>query len=166
MNLLATGKCEAITRGSRLLIAPAVLTEAIYIYADASRNERTLINEELLRTERVEFVTLELSDEEITLAVRYAERVDDGEAQTLAVAYHRGISVLTDDVAGLRLAATLGLGVATTLDLIRKWSELDGAPDAAAALRAMRLRANYAVPKSHPLASWYSAQLQEPSGNL
>jgi predicted nucleic acid-binding protein len=160
MNLLATGQCGAIIREVRLLIAPAVLAEAIYIYADDSRTVTVPVDDALLQREKVSYLAVELGNEETTLAVRYAQQLDDGEAQSLAVALHRNIKVLTDDVAGARVAGLLGLGVVTTLELIRAWAEADSRADVAAALRSMRVRANYAVPRSHPLADWYASQLQ------
>ena len=161
MNLLATGSCAAITKGFRLLIAPSVLREAIYIYSDDQRTAKRLIDEELLSLEAVAFSAIDLSAPEIALSVQFAANVDDGEAETLAVATSRGLDVLTDDIAGLRLAKSLKIRVVTTLDLVQQWAAAVDANTVANALKSLRLRANYAVPRSHHLAQWYAEHLTE-----
>ena len=41
MNVLATGRAAAILRERRIVLPPKVRAEALYIYADASKAEKT-----------------------------------------------------------------------------------------------------------------------------
>jgi len=159
MNIVATGRSGVILREHTLLITPAVQAESIYIYADETRASRLRLDPEVLAREGLRSHAITLSAEEVTLAVRYAAELDDGEAQTLAIATSRGLPILSDDARALRYAQGLGTPTMTSLDLIRAWSTLVPPEDVRRALRWMQLRANYAIPRTHPLREWYAGHL-------
>lgn len=91
----------------------------------------------------------------------FAQYVDDGEAETIAIAAERGIPLLTDDNGALRLAPTLSIETITTLDLMHAWAQRESNLDVRTALQRMRARANYAPPRKHPLRKWYSNLTEE-----
>jgi predicted nucleic acid-binding protein len=63
---------------------------------------------------------VELTSEEQVLAQEYREKVDDGEADCLAVAVKRGYTLLSDDFAARRLAAKEGVNFSGTLGVLQK----------------------------------------------
>jgi hypothetical protein len=66
------------------------------------------------------------SDEELADYLDFASEVDDGEAQALAIAKHRGFTLLTDDRKAMRLAARPDIAVTTisTAEVLRGWAGL------------------------------------------
>ncbi len=67
-----------------------------------------------------------ISDAELDDYLEFACEVDDGEAQALAIAKHRGFILLTDDRKALRLARRPDVGVATisTAAVLQDWAGL------------------------------------------
>jgi predicted nucleic acid-binding protein len=90
-------------------------------------------------------VVTPLTSAELNTFAAFAINLDDGEAATLALAVHRGWSVVTDDRAAIReLAGRAPLF--STLDLIKNWSDTLGiARDvlAAGTCRANRIRCGH-----------------------
>ncbi len=68
-----------------------------------------------------------VSDEELEDYLDFASEVDDGEAQALAIAKHRGFTLLTDDRKAMRLAARPDVLVATvsTAEVLQVWASLN-----------------------------------------
>jgi predicted nucleic acid-binding protein len=89
------------------------------------------------------------------LFVKYARIVDDGEAEALAIAKARGVLLLTDDRAAIRLASDVGIAVETTLDLLESWASNRPAERVSAALKSFAARAQYAPPRGHRLRQWF-----------
>lgn len=83
--------------------------------------------------------------------------MDDGEAQTLALASSRGVPALSDDLALARVALLEEVTVITALDVLAEWQATQNVPidELAAAAYAMYRRANYAAPRAHPRRAWY-----------
>lgn len=96
-----------------------------------------------------------LSETQRVSAVQFAVEVDDGEAEALAVAKDRGVLLITDDTAAIRLARMLNIPFETTLDLLHAWSKDRAADEVRTVLAAVRHRASFAPPRSHPLRSWF-----------
>jgi predicted nucleic acid-binding protein len=145
MNLFATGHLDAIAGSHRLILVPKVTEEAIFIYSDDSRSARISIDSSLLRESGLEIVATTLSEVESALSVKYAVEIDDGEAQSIAVASTRGLPLLTDDNGAMKLAARLGIPIQTTLRLARLWGEAQPRNAVVNAMRSLRARANYAM---------------------
>ncbi len=83
-------------------------------------------------------VVLSLSDDaEAATYVELLNRLDDGEAATLAIAIHRSLAVATDDRVARRefVARAPRLPLFSTLELLHQWCELRGlAPEEVGAL--------------------------------
>lgn len=155
MNLAALDVAAEILGTRRLLVAPGVLGEALYIFTDDTRATRTPVDAALLAARGINWIPVMLSTQEQSCFIRNARVVDDGEAQALAVAEIRKITLLSDDRAAARLAASLNVPVETTLDLLAAWS--GGQPDerVAGVLKLFQVRAQYAPPRGHPLRRWF-----------
>lgn len=100
-----------------------------------------------------------LTENETLAYVEFAQQLDDGEAQALAIALARGYPLLTDDEAGIKIGHKHGVEIVTTLDLASKWSDGRDSADIRAACRRLRLQARYGIPRFHAQADWYRSQL-------
>jgi hypothetical protein len=99
----------------------------------------------------------ELTAEELTTSVALAEDVDDGEAEVLAVAYHRSLVFVSDDRIAVTVAERLGVPSVSSLDLISQWAGLDRArpgmlPEI---LRRIEVLARYVPPQTHAKKPWW-----------
>jgi predicted nucleic acid-binding protein len=142
----------------QLLAPPLFLTEALFIF-EADLTTRIPITEELMALAGLAVERTQLTDEEISLYIDLAQEVDDGEAQSLAIAILRGLPFLSDDDAGLRIAKEHRVKMVTTLDLAYDWSNGRHQTDVREACRRLRLRARYGVPRRHAHAAWYLSHL-------
>jgi len=154
---MASGEPRAVLAGRRLVIAPRVHAEVLFVYTDASRSTRTVIDNTMLQIAGVHHLLVELSDGEREAAVRFAHRMDDGEAETLAVATMRAIPVLSDDAAVAQAVVAIDVQHETSLDLLEAWGRQESIKPGLlrAAALSMRDRANYAPPRAHRLRTWY-----------
>jgi len=164
LNLLATGHAARILGARTLLLSPKVAGEMLYLYADEHRTSKVQIDAALLTREGIDVDRITLTSAEVALAAQYATEMDDGEAQTLAVAKERGVAVLSDDNAVTRAAPRDGVPLVSTLDLLQRWgADASTQPaEVAAAAISMRRRANYAPPRGHALRSWYVGLIATP----
>jgi predicted nucleic acid-binding protein len=91
--------------------------------------------------------------------VEFSQELDDGEAQALALAKHRGMVLLTDDRKALRLAqrADINVPTMTTAQLLREWSECNSANAfrLAEVLARVEERANFVPRRGSPDADWW-----------
>ena len=64
-------------------------------------------------------------EHEMTDYINFAEELDDGEAQALAIAKNRNFTLLTDDKKAINIAARMDVGVTTitTAMVVRQWQE-------------------------------------------
>lgn len=106
---------------------------------------------------------VELTPAEEATFVTFAAHVDDGEARSSAVAAHRGLTLVTDDKASIRLVQGLAppVGVLTTLDWVKRWVDEQAVDDATlgAALRRIEICAHYRPRRTHPLKAWWEAHV-------
>jgi hypothetical protein len=72
------------------------------------------------------------TEREIEDYVNFAIEVDDGEAQALAVAKHRGFVLLTDDRKAIKVAQRPDVAVRTTStpNILQSWGQLDSSNQA------------------------------------
>lgn len=106
-------------------VGDAVVGEAHYIWEiapDGSRSQvpidlQTPIADGLLKVVQPE------SDAELDAYVDFASELDDGEAQAMAIAMHRGFILLTDERKALQIAQRVEVGVRTitTAQVLQKW---------------------------------------------
>jgi predicted nucleic acid-binding protein len=132
-----------------------VIAETLYIYADDDRSSRLTIDAALFAREKVTISPVSLTDEEKIVAVQLSAQMDDGEAETLAIASRRGLIALSDDAAARRAAPSIGVVLEDILDLLYAWGMQAQPAEAEAVAKALRLRANYAPPRRHSLRQWY-----------
>lgn len=118
------------------------------------RSVRTPINPNALHLDA-------LRPPELALYIRLARRLDDGEAATLAAAWHRGWSVATDD----RVARRAGAGLDPPIDLVgsasllRAYAEFNslGTADLVRFLRTVERRASFVPPRDDIDFEWWHA---------
>lgn len=101
-------------------------------------------------------------NDELETFIDLTADLDDGEAMTLALAVHRGCTVVTDDRKAARIATSRGVELRATLDLVKAW--VDGRGIALevtrSALLDIRRRGSYMPGRSHPLKSWWDRVLE------
>ena len=165
LNLFATGRLREIaaTVHYQIAVADYVLEkEALYTWrADPdefhvrreSVNLSPLVQEGLVRVMR-----LEHPDEELTF-VTLAASIDDGEAITGALAFHRECSVATDDRKARRVLGDWipSMRMLSTLELLKLWDQ-DGSVSEAelqAAMMSMRSGASFIPGYRDPLYGWW-----------
>ncbi|MGH2560420.1 MAG: hypothetical protein ACRDJH_15265 [Thermomicrobiales bacterium] len=121
---------------------------------DGERAERMDLRE-LIASERLGLID-DVSDDELRTYVDLAIDLDDGEAMTLALAIHRGYTVVTDDRAAIRMLGARA-PLRSTLDLVREWAEREAiTPDVVrATLTDLRGRGRYVPGRNHPLRAWW-----------
>ena len=165
LNLYATGFLREIadTLPYQFAVADYVLEqEALYIWlpeSDETREERVTVDLSQLVSEGMIIVMrLERLEEEVTF-VDLAVSIDDGEAMTGALAFHRGCSVATDDrkarrVLGERFPA---VPLVSTLELLNQWAQEESVSNVElqAAMTRMRTGASYVPGYRDPLYEWW-----------
>jgi len=161
LNILATGHAAALCYGRQLLLAPKIRAESLFVYDSATRENRISIDAHYLAEQRINTLAVDLTDSEKAMAVRFAADVDDGEAESLAIAHERGIPLLSDDVRAGRIATQLGIRLQTTLELLHNWSAGRTALELREAACGLRDRASYAAPRTHPLRDWFLTLIAE-----
>ena len=72
------------------------------------------------------------TDAELEDYVNFASEIDDGEAQALAIAKHRGFVLLTDDRRAIRLAGRAEVAVRTisTVSILQRWAQVNSSNEA------------------------------------
>jgi predicted nucleic acid-binding protein len=107
-----------------------------------------------------------LTPDEFSTYVALARRLDDGEAASLAVAYHRGWTIATDDRAARRAAQALTptVDVALTSALLRMCAEsLELDPVAIERLLlSVEARASFVPPRDDPDGGWWHDATSRP----
>lgn len=166
MNLYASGWIEAILSAISETCTVAIYvaeSEALSVYAKAKSDilgekERVqlqpLFDKGLLRA-----VDLESEEERASFLLLSAQRLDDGEAITMAIAQHRRWAVATDDRRAIRIFnAHYGhIQIISTPELVKHWQEVRN-PEPRVwqqAIVDIELKANYLVGRMHPLYNWW-----------
>ena len=167
LNLYATRCLREIAAAIdiRFQVAQYVLEhEAIYTWVpntESGRDEPVPVDVSPLIAEGlIHVIGFEDIAEQATF-VELATLVDDGEAVTGALAFHRGCSVATDDrkarrVFGERIPS---VPLVSTLELLKLWADIGriAASDLRAAMIAMRSGASYIPSIRDPLFEWWAA---------
>lgn len=99
------------------------------------------------------------SEGEANTYINLAERLDDGEAITGAIALNRNWAIATDDSASMRLFQTKAPDIAlvSTLDLVKFWvdTEEPNIDIVRETLLNIRVRGKYEPHRNHPLIEWW-----------
>jgi len=104
---------------------------------------------------------LEFDEEREALVEFTAQRLDDGEAATMAIATHRNWAVATDDRAARRVLNNQHqqIQIISTPEIMKHWQD-NGKPEADAfqqAIVAVEKRANYLPGRRDPLYEWWQS---------
>lgn len=166
LNLYATGYLREIATAidMRFQVARYVLEhEAIYTWvpnAESGHDEPVSLDVSPLTDDgHIHVIDFERTAERATF-VELATIVDDGEAVTGALAFHRGFSVAIDDrkarrVFGERIPS---VQLVSTLELLKLWADLGQIPDddLHAAMIVMQSGASYIPSRRDPLFEWWA----------
>lgn len=169
LNLYATGHLREIIGGLpyQFRIADYVLKhEALYIWhpspTDDSDVQEPVEMTPLVEEGLIQLMRLEGWAEEASL-VELAADLDDGEAVTGALAFHRGCSVATDDRKARRVLGQLTppVELVSTLELLKLWAEDNQVPEdkLASAMVAMQSCASYRPGRRDPLYEWWRSTI-------
>lgn len=163
LNLYAGwgGLQELVGLGDVWYVGDAVLGEAQYIWQfepDGSRSRvpidlRTLVMDGLLNAVRPE------SEAEIGSYVEFATELDDGEAQAMAIAKHRGFILLTDERKALQIAqrAEVAVRTITTAHVLQNWATntKENAARLPRVLQSIEERAKFRPRQNTPDGEWW-----------
>ncbi len=172
LNLYASRRMAEILQSLPLCCAVAepVTGEAAYVLrggdgADAVEHEpvdlQPLIAGGLIEVWRLD------TEAEYTTFIALAAEIDDGEAATCALAFHRTGAVATDDRKTHRVIARskAQVPVITTSQLLKHWAEATDAETTA--LRTIMLdiqtRARFVPGKQDPLLAWWKQVIRASS---
>lgn len=159
--MFATGIARELFANDDLVLAPIVADELLYVYEDDAKQLRRVIDSALYRENGLSATVATMSTVEQERFVSYAGSVDDGEAQSLAIAKERGLLIVTDDVAGIKLAMRERIELQTTLGLVRRWSTGKALADVRAVLGRIEQRGRYRPPAEHTDYTWYVGVMSE-----
>jgi len=166
LNLCATDRLEEIGRSvpGGFSVCTAVREEALFLRepTDPVQPLKPVRLDPLFAQGVLQPLTL--ATEEETLFVNLAAELDEGEAMSMAIAMHRNLDLATDDRKAIKLYAAHGGDAGklwTTPRLLKAWSDA-ALPAPAELVRiacAIRDRARYLPPATHPLYAWWSQWL-------
>ncbi len=118
---------------------------------------KPLINDDVLQV-----FHLDHPDEKMKF-LDLAVAMDDGEAETGAIAFHRGYAVATDDRKARNVlgVAAPSVRLVSTLELLKEWAETSGISDAELkrAFHLMDTAASYIPGKRDSLFCWWESVL-------
>jgi hypothetical protein len=163
--------CRYITEIIGTIPGPVVLADRVYQECrfdpfatpdnDGERAERMDLRE-LIESGRLGLIE-DVGDDELRTYVDFAIELDDGEAMTLALAIHRGYTVVTDDRAAIRMVSARA-PLRSSLDLVREWAEREAitADVVRTTLTDLRGRGRYVPGRNHPLKVWWDQFMSDP----
>ena len=165
LNLYATGRLREITVALpyQFWVADYVVEyEALFIWrpgpTDARDVQEPVDLTPLLEESLIQRKCLEHPAEEATY-VGLAAHLDDGEAITGALAFHRDCSIATDDRKARRILAQLNppVQLVSTLQLLKLWAKEATVPqdELRAAMADMQSGASYIPGARDPLYEWW-----------
>jgi hypothetical protein len=164
IDLCASGQPDAIlaASGFRWFIPSAVIGEARYLHRPSPDDPGRMVPVPLDLAPSLAVGLLTACDPEgeeeakwfVQLATLFRS---DGEAACLAVAKVRGWALATDDRKARREAASLGVPVVTTAELVKAWADATSVDEAAVIqiLRDIQTYARFTPHKTMPLHLWW-----------
>jgi len=172
LNLFATGRMREIADALpyQLYVAGYVAErEALYVRragpADAEEVRIPVDLSPLIEKGLIQLMWLENPTEETTF-VNLAAHLDDGEAITGALAFHRGCLVATDDRKARRVLGQLNppVKLVATLQLLKMWAKEAAVPkdELRKAMANMQSGASYIPGSRDPLHNWWRSIVSGP----
>ena len=160
LNLLASTRIKDVIEatGRKAQICPQVANELISL-RDFESGERYQVSIDCLFKENILELTNIISDTEKDLFVLYAQKLDDGEAATAALAEARGIEIATDDKKAIHILQNRckSIRIWTTPELIFNWVEKVNPIKTMVEEVIVRIEycARYRPSRNHPLNKWW-----------
>ncbi len=159
VNLAAidgTLECLAVF-GLTWYVPTAVETEGIFIRRATDTKEVRRIDLAPHIAAGIVRICAPGDDVEHALYVELAMSLDDGEAMALAIAKNRGWKVATDDRKARNTAASIGVAIVTTPELLERWASRAHHSEAetADALRRIESLARFTPPDNSPATEWW-----------
>lgn len=158
------GVAELATLVPRHYIGQGVANELIYVRdfaPDGSIIQRKLTPAESRLEYPVPVLALAKGREE-DLMVRFAAKIDDGEAEGLAIATQRGYEFCSDDEPVYKLAAAVGLNVRliSTPEILQEWAQGDSLRTARLpeVVRRIETLARFRPHRASPHLAWWNLQ--------
>jgi len=171
INLYATRVMDRIlaTNDGTYAICDVVGDEAQYVRRggsgdDAGDLERINL-EPLMRGGLLTMLHASTEDESNTFIDLVASALDDGEATSGAIAFHRFGTVVTDDRPATNRLRQAGITTMPALELVKTWTEREHVTGVMLTnvIVSIRDRARYVPPRSHPFRNWWESALRQPS---
>lgn len=155
------GLQELHVLGGAWSISQSAMHEVAHVngwHSDGSVAKRKICAEEICRGAPLTIYRASTGQELATLA-RLAAIVDDGEAECIALAKHRGWTLVSDDKLAVSQAAVEGVQCISSLELVRSWIELtpDGKARQVEVARRIRMLANYIPPTRCAHREWWDS---------
>jgi predicted nucleic acid-binding protein len=159
VNLAAidgTLECLAVF-GLTWYVPTAVETEGIFIRSATDTKEVRRIDLAPNITAGIVRICAPADDVEHALYVELAMSLDDGEAMALAIAKSRRWKLATDDRKARNTAASIGVAIVTTPELLERWATRAHHSEAetADALRRIESLARFTPPDNSPGTEWW-----------
>jgi hypothetical protein len=138
--------------------------EALNIYSGPDNVQVTAIDlQPFIDNNLLILVDIETEAENITY-VNLAEKLDDGEAITGAIALNRNWAIATDDSASVKLfqKSSPRIALVSTLDMVKYWADTTKPADDVIreALLNIRVRGRYEPHRNHPLHEWWQKSIK------
>lgn len=160
MNLLATGCAEEILTALQitLMVPPAVFAEAVYLEGGRAGESRTRVDLSPLYASSLA-LQVSLDEAEPDLVVELAATVDDGEAEVIAIALVRQLTMATDDRKARRIAGQRSVALLSTPELLWQWQEASAIPAKrmGEVLQTISRRSHYRPGISHAFYGWWNS---------
>jgi hypothetical protein len=166
LNLYASGRLGEILTALpfRFAVAEAVVAEALYVIRKGSGSqpdEKVPVElQPLFDRGVIERWQLE-TDDEASLHIAFAEKIDDGEAMTCALAVKRNACVASDDAKPIRILRERAPEVPrySTLNILKAWADILAVPtsEIQAMLDTIGASAVYRPRANDPLYSWWKS---------
>jgi predicted nucleic acid-binding protein len=160
INLLASGRFEDIAGGCglRFAVASVVSQEAMYLRNDEAGELMLIDLKPLIKKRLLETLTAQ-SDHEKLRYIELASKLDDGEAESIAIAEARHFALATDDRKARNLIQSEGLKIElwSTCSLLKLWQTKCAISnnDLRGVLITIYQRAKYRPKPGHPDHEWW-----------
>jgi predicted nucleic acid-binding protein len=161
INLLASGRYEDIANGCgfQFAIASVVAQEALFLH-NTETGERVKIDlQQIIDRGNLEILTVESEAEKLRY-IEIALDLDDGEAESIAIAESRSHALATDDKKARNIIQRRGLKIElwSTCGLLRHWQSKCSISDndLGSVLANISNRAKYRPKLGHPEFEWWA----------
>ncbi len=164
INLLATGRFEEIVRGCgfRFAITYVVAQETLYLRNAESGEREEISVPQLVEDGILEILNVESEVEKLRY-IEFAIDLDDGEAESIAIAEARSHALATDDKKARSIIQRRGLKIElwSTCGLLRHWQNKCSVSDdnLSGILKNISIRAKYCPKLGHPDFEWWTTLL-------